>query len=200
MRILSNQDFAKLVQNKLPKLKAIGSVKAEKDPHGFVSEKDVDEYISVLSYSEEKSANWLKSLKVLAKNGTLRRIQSGVTTWEDHLAEVHQKKVAGEISFDINDHVMLEDGKLGVVVDYRPEEKEFVVLLNPFEVKQVPGKDLSRVAQHSVDMSGMGPFGIGNRPREQKWCDNCGVDLGMREPNEESLCPACALENQEEDE
>ena len=62
-----------------------------------------------------------------------------------HVASLRRK---GEIAFNIGDHIMLkENGKHGTVVDYLPEDKQFLVMLNPYQLMSYEKKELEKVAK-----------------------------------------------------
>ena len=154
MVILSNVEFEKLVSEQSPRLKMVAKNRCKLNPKGFIKLSDLDAVIHVCQYTGDKgSVRWLKSLKSLAQSGKLAKIKSkdGLHAWERHaihVAELHKK---GEIAFDLFDHIMLkEDGRRGTVVDYQPDTKEFVVALNPFELRSYPKKDLEKVAKKVV--------------------------------------------------
>lgn len=149
MNVLTNSEFENLVVDQTPRLKAIARQRSEQDPSGFLKMDDIQEYAKVCAYSgDQASSKWLKNLAVVYKNGTLQRIRTGKTTWEDHAAHVNKLYAAGEVKFNIGQHVFVEDeGRYGSVVDYMPDSKEYLVVLDPFQVKQFKKKDLEKVAQ-----------------------------------------------------
>jgi hypothetical protein len=148
MVILSNAEFAKLTVDQSPRLHAIASQRADNEPTGFLVAADAHEYVKVCTYSGDlKGAQWLKNLLAVAKNGKLQRIRDGSATWEDHLGEVLQLKAAKEIPFAIGDHIELkENGKYGSIVDYIPDSKQYLVVLDPFQVMLYKANELEKVA------------------------------------------------------
>lgn len=149
MKILSNYEFSELVKEQSPKLKAIAKSRVQENPKGFLHLSDVDTLITALTYSaDKKGAAWLKNLKSLAKSGRLQKTRTGLSALEDHLLKVSNLHRKGEIAFDIGDHIMLkENGKHGTVVDYVPEDKQFLVMLNPYQLVSYEKKDLEKVAK-----------------------------------------------------
>lgn len=148
MVILSNVEFNKLVENQSLRLRTIAKRRMDDDPNGLIKVSDLDPIIKVCSYSGDKKAvRWLKSLKSVATSGELTRIRRNPDAWQDHVLHVATLHRNGEIAFDLFDHIMLKDtGKRGTVVDYNPDSKEFIVALNPFEVKSFPKKELEKIA------------------------------------------------------
>jgi hypothetical protein len=151
MVILSNVEFEKLVSEQSPRLKMFARERCKLHPKGFLKLSDLDAVISVCQYTGDKgSVRWLKSLKSMAQSGKLNKIKNGngATAWQRHALHVAELYKKGEIAFDLFDHIMLkEDGRRGTVVDYQPESKEFVVALNPFELRSYPKKELEKVAK-----------------------------------------------------
>lgn len=147
MRVLSNAEFERLTTKQSYRLQAIAKRRAEKDPEGFLSIKEIPEYIQACTYSgDHKSATWLKSLVTLAQNGQLGRIRQGAESFEEHQVFVRNLKANGSIKFDLNDSVQCkESGRYGQVVDYIPDTKEYVVILDPFQVKTYKESDILKV-------------------------------------------------------
>jgi len=149
MRVLSNVEFEKLVAEQAPRLRVLARQRCEANPSGFISVDDLGIYTKAFEFSGDgQAAKWLKNLIVLAKNGKLARIRKGTTTWEDHVEQVTALHAAKEVKFNIGQHVYVEDeGRYGSVVDYIPDSKEYLVVLDPFQVKQYKKKDLEKVAK-----------------------------------------------------
>ena len=161
MNVLSSVEFEILAKKVTPKLTALSRAKCDKDPQGFVTLADVDAYIRACSYSgDAKASNWLKNLKLFATNGTLGRIRKGSNTWENHVLEVEVLHRRGEIKFNLGDSVMVkESGKYGQVIDYLPDEKEYVVVLDPFQMATLKPGDLDRVAKIEKEALELQPIG-----------------------------------------
>lgn len=149
MKIITNYEFEKLAEEQSSRLYAYAKSRREKDPKGWFTINDLDDVLQVWAYSgEENSVCFLKSLRSLAKSGKLEEMRKGNNILETHIKEVAYLHKKGEIAFDIGDHIMLKDnGKRGTVVDYRPDSKEFLVVLNPFQLTFYPKKDLEKVAK-----------------------------------------------------
>ena len=118
----------------------------DSDPAGHLTIEEIPEFVKVCTYSgDRRSANWLKSLIALAQNGQLRRVRDGAETFDDHREYVHALKANGSIKFGLNDHVQCkETGKFGTIVDYIPDTKEYIVILDPFQVKMYKDSDLNK--------------------------------------------------------
>lgn len=153
MNILTNSEFAEITKNQTPRLRATANARATRNPEGQFTMQDLDKTIQMCMYSGDKKATtWLKSLKVFAKGGYIRRIKQGLSTYDDHVLDVHQKYAAGELPFNLFDNIMLKDtGKRGTVVDYNPTTKEYIVALDPFQIKSYPKGDLQKIATKVVD-------------------------------------------------
>jgi hypothetical protein len=148
MRILSNVEFEKLAEKESPRLKAIAKHRCDKSPDGFLTTDDIADYAKVCMYSgDHKTANWLKSLAILAKNGKIARLRKNASTWEDHVEQVHMMHRAKEIPFDIGQHVYCKDcERYGSIADYIPDSKEYLVVLDPFQLRTYKKNDLEKVA------------------------------------------------------
>jgi hypothetical protein len=134
--IITNEEFLFLVEGRSPRLKQIAKVRHENDLTGSLTEKDVDA-ISFSCYSSgcTDDVEWLKSLKIFSRNGTIDRIKTGNTTWNEHVAEVHVMKGQQKIPYAIKEMVIVKDsGKKGMVADYNVEKGEYIILLTPFQV------------------------------------------------------------------
>jgi len=149
MKVLSNYEFSELVLDQSPRLKAIAKGRLTSKPKGFLTLADVDTLITTLTYSaDKKGAAWLKNLKSLATSGRLQKTRTGMSKYDDHVLKVGSLYHKGEIAFNIGDHIMLkENGKQGTVVDYIPEDKQFLVMLNPYELRSYEKKDLEKIAK-----------------------------------------------------
>jgi hypothetical protein len=149
MNILSNVEFEKLITDLPPRMRAIAKERCDKSPYGFITLSELGEYAKMLEYSgDPRTAKWLKNLAVLAKNGKIAKLRSGNETWEDHVELVAALHTAEEIPFGIGQHIFITDeDRYGSVVDYIPATKEYLVVLNPFQVKQYKKDDLKKVAR-----------------------------------------------------
>lgn len=146
MRVLSNVEFKKLTEGQPYRLQAMATRRLDHDPAGYLTIDEIPEFVKVCTYSgDHKSANWLKSLMTLAQNGQLRRVRAGAETFDDHREFVLTLKANGSIKFGLNDHVQCkETGKFGTIVDYIPDSKEYIVILDPFQVKMYKESDLNK--------------------------------------------------------
>jgi len=153
MSVLSNVEFNSLTANQSARLKTIAVKRLEKDQSGFLTIADINEYIKICQYSgDKKSTQWLKNLLSLHKGGKLNRIRKGATTYQDHVEDVRMLHAAGNIPFDIGDSVRCnKSGKYGTVIDYIPDTKEYLVVLNPFQMKTYSKGDITKVAQFEQD-------------------------------------------------
>ena len=149
MVIISNVEFEKLTDGQSSRLKTIAKARADADPSGFLTVDETQDYIKACVYSGDNSAaQWLKNLIVLSANGTIKRVRSGQTTWEDHCTDVRIRYAAKEIPFDIGQHVFCKDcGRYGSIADYIPDSKEYLVVLDPFQVRQYKKSELEKVAK-----------------------------------------------------
>ena len=146
MTILSNVEFEKLTDHQAPRLRAIAKQRCDQSPKGFLTLDDVGQYIKACMYSGDKEAvQWLKSLIVISKNGKLTRLRSKSDTWEDHVEEV--RRLGAEGVLDINQHVRCkETGRYGSIADYNKDSKEYIVVLDPFQIKTFKSNELEKVA------------------------------------------------------
>jgi hypothetical protein len=152
MVILSNVEFEKLAAGQSARLKAIAKARCDQESAGFLTAADTQVYIKAcMASGDKKAAQWLKSLIVIAKNGKLDRIRKGATTWEDHVEEVHALSAANE-ALDIGQHVRCkETGRYGSVVDYNVDSKEYIIILDPFQVKTYKSNQIETVASHKIN-------------------------------------------------
>lgn len=149
MRVLSNVEFETLVEGQSPRLKTLAKQRCVQSPTGFLTIEDIATYTKACEYSGDKaSSSWLKNLAVLAKNGKLQRIRTGANTWADHVEHVHALYAAKSAPFNIGQHVFVDDvGRYGSIADYIPDTEEYLVILDPFQVKTYKKKDLEKVAK-----------------------------------------------------
>jgi len=148
MTILSNVEFEKLAADQSPRLRTIAKYRCDQAPKGFLNLDDIGQYITACTYSGDKhGVQWLKSLIVIAKNGKLGRLRTGSDTWEDHVENMHQLSAAGD-ALDIGQHVRCKDsGRYGSIADYNKDTKEYIVVLDPFQVKTFKSNKLEKVAK-----------------------------------------------------
>ena len=148
MTILSNVEFEKLAADQSPRLKAIAKKRCDQSPTGFLTLDDVGHYIEACTYSgDKKAAQWLKSLIVISKNGKLSRLRNKSDTWEDHVEDVRRLSAAGD-ALDIGQHVRCKDtGRYGSIADYNEDTKEYIVVLDPFQVQTFKSNKLEKVAK-----------------------------------------------------
>lgn len=143
MNVVSNQEFVKLVEGRSNQLRSLARKRAENDPSGYLVVSELENIMKVAGSTPPADRMWLQKLYVMATSGRLARIRQGHETWEDHVAAVHVLHAQSTIPFDINDHVILKDtGKSGMVGDYNPDTKEYVVFTNPFQMAIVPADKL----------------------------------------------------------
>lgn len=152
MNVISNSEFVALVDGQSPRLKTIAKQRYEASPKGSLTLDDIRTYTQTFEYSGDRASSaWLKNLAVLAKNGKIQRIKSGATTWDDHVEEVRSLYAAKSAPFNIGQHVFVEDvGRYGSIADYIPDTEEYLVILDPFQVKTYKKKDLEKVAKVAV--------------------------------------------------
>jgi hypothetical protein len=148
MQVLTNVEFEQLVSDQSKRLRSIAKARCDRNPQGHVTLQDIDSIRSACQASGDMtSVKWLGSLRTVATNGQLKKLRSGSETWEEHEIYVHHLYAQKKIPFDLNQAVMLKDtGKRGKVVDYNPTTGDFIVVLNPFQVRNYPAKDLEKIA------------------------------------------------------
>jgi hypothetical protein len=148
MKIISNIEFVKLVENQPAMLRRIAAERYKNNPHGKLTMSDLEKIIDIFRFTaDRKSISWLQSLVVLAKNGKIARMRRNATNYTDHVEEVNLLHRTGSIQFDLHDHVMCkESGRYGTVIDYIPSTKEFLVILDPFHVRTYKADQLDKVA------------------------------------------------------
>jgi len=136
MNVITNQEFLVLVENRSPRLKCVAKMRAESDPTGSISDKDLtDLMFSCTASGCTADVEWLKNLKIMAKNGTIGRLATGRANWKEHIAEVEWMKNQKKIPYAIKEMVVVkESGKKGTVADYNVDTGEYIVLLTPFQV------------------------------------------------------------------
>ena len=146
---LSNAEFEVLTSDQSSRLKMIAHERYKQDPHGLLTREAVDTYIKTCEYTgDTQSVQFLKNLVTLANNGMMDRIRTGATTWEDHKIHVAVLRKRGAIKFNIGDHVLCNDtGSFATIVDYLPTTKEYMVVIDPFQLKQYAQKDLEKIAK-----------------------------------------------------
>jgi len=149
MTILSNVEFEKLAADQSPRLRTIAKQRCDQAPTGFLTLDDIGQYITACTYSGDKqSVQWLKSLIVISKNGKLNRLRNKSDTWEDHVEDV--RRLAAEGVLDIGQHVRCKDsGRYGSIADYNKDTKEYIVVLDPFQVQTFKSNKLEKVAEES---------------------------------------------------
>jgi hypothetical protein len=152
MKVISNQIFAQLAEDQSPRLKSIAKDCCVRDPNGYVTLQQLEEYSKACEYSgDHKASRWLKNLMILSKNGTITRIRTGKATWEDHVAEVRALHATKDIPFDIGQHIFVKDcGRYGSIADYIPDTKEYLVVLDPFQLRTYKKNELQKVAEAHV--------------------------------------------------
>lgn len=148
MTVLSNVEFEKLVSEQSPVLKTIARKRCDASPVGHVMLAELAEITQTFDYTgDRKTAQWLKNLAVLAKNGKIAKLRSGNGGWQEHAEHVAALHRAAEIPFGLGQHIFVSDeGRYGSVVDYIPDTKEYLVVLDPFQVKQYKKDELKKVA------------------------------------------------------
>lgn len=150
MKILSNSEFEILAEKQSNVLKSMAKSRAKNDPQGFLNDDDVTAYMTACMHAgDHSSVKWLKNLRYIAKSGLLSRLRKGGSLWENHVIQINAMFKRGEVKFNIGDAVSVkETGKQGQVVDYLPEDKEFIVVLDPFQVKNFSAGDIEKVASN----------------------------------------------------
>jgi len=149
MKIVSNSEFEALTSKCAPRLRAMAKSRNRNDPAGQLTASDLDAYMEACMYAgDHKSVQWLKNLKHLSKSGMLRQLRQGKSNWNNHALHIEALHRKGEIKFKLGDAVMVkETGKQGQIIDYFPDEKEFLVVLDPFQIKTIKPGDLEKVAR-----------------------------------------------------
>lgn len=144
MTKVSNFMFFKLSEGRSNRLRTIAAKRYEKDPQGFLTGKDLEDLAVVCKYAhEEPDVRWIRNVSTLMSSGKLESMLEGKFAFSDHAAEVRHLVAEEKIPFGIKDMVVLkENGKSGVVADYNIDTKEYLVILNPFQLRNVPASEL----------------------------------------------------------
>lgn len=144
MKNVSNHVFFKLTEGRSNRLHTIASKRYEKDPQGSLTGKDLEDLAVVCKYAhEEPDVTWIRTLSTLLSSGKLASMLHGKFAFSDHVAEVKQLVAQEKIPFGIKDMVVMkENGKSGVIADYNVDTKEYIVILNPFQLRNVPASEL----------------------------------------------------------
>jgi hypothetical protein len=136
MTLLTNEEFEKLASSQTNRIKVWASNRVENSPNGSFTLKDLDSLIEVCAYSGDKSIGWLKNLKSLAVSGKLHQLKANRNTYEDHRYEIELLASQKKIPFAIGDKVQcVANGKMGVVADYNTSSEEYIVVLDPTEIR-----------------------------------------------------------------
>lgn len=148
MNVISNAEFVKLVENQTTRLRGFASQRLKANPAGAMTLGEIENLAETCKFmGDAKSSGWLQSLSVMARSGKLARLRRNAHTYQDHVEEIHLLKRTGAIQFDLHDHVVCkETGRYGSVVDYIPDTKEFVVILDPFAIRTCKADQLEKVA------------------------------------------------------
>lgn len=143
MSVMSNSDFAKLAESRSGWLKSAAGIKYRKDPDGGVSREDLVHLAKQCrAYNKFADDKWLKSLIAMNDQGILDQIKQGVGVF-NHVASVKLLHAQKKIPFAINEMVLVkESGRRGIVVDYLTDAGEYVIALDPFEIRQLKSSDL----------------------------------------------------------
>jgi len=144
--VMTNAQFYRLAEKLSPFLKVLSSDRHERDPDGYITKKDLEEISSVCrSSGRHKDANTINSVLKMHTTGMLRRILSNRMNWEDHTAEVSYMHSIKSIPFNINERVIIkETGQQGTIADYNVQSGKYIVVTDPFRVKDLePGELLS---------------------------------------------------------
>jgi len=149
MVVLSNVEFAKLVEGQSPMLRAIANKRCDSSPNGSVTLDEIKRMISTCAYCGDAQGNrYLKSLASLAQSGQLQDLRSGRESFDTHRVHIGSLVKKGEVPFDIFDSVVLkESGQRGTIVDYNADTKEYLVSLDPFHLRVYPKGELEKVAR-----------------------------------------------------
>jgi hypothetical protein len=141
---LSNYVFFKLAADRSNRLHTLATKRFEKEPQGSLTTHELDELALICKYShEDNDVTWLRTLGTLLTSGRLASMLHGKFSYQDHVAEINNMVAQEKIPYGIKDLVVLKDGgKSGVIADYNTDTKEYMVILNPFQLRNVPAKDL----------------------------------------------------------
>lgn len=144
MTKVSNFEFFKLSEGRSNRLHTVATKRYEREPKGFLTNSELNDLAVMCKYSHEDSdVTWLRTLATMASTGKLASMLKGRFTFEDHVAEVRNMVAQEKIPYGIKDMVVIKDtGKSGVIADYNVDTKEYIVILNPFQIRNVPAKDL----------------------------------------------------------
>ena len=144
MARVSNFEFCKLTEGRSNRLHTIAAKRYEKEPKGFLTSSDLDDLAIMCKYAhEDRDVTWLRTLITMASTGKLASMLKGKFSVKDHFAEVRQMVAQEKIPYGIKDMVVMKDtGKSGVIADYNVDTKEYIVVLNPFQIRNVPANEL----------------------------------------------------------
>lgn len=144
MTTVSNSEFLTLSEGRSNRLRTIARKRYESNPKGSLTQTDLDELATVCKYSHEnKDVTWLRTLGTMMSTGKLNNLRRGNFDFQDHAVEVQRLVAQEKIPFGLKDMVVLkESGKAGVVADYNVDTKEYIVILNPFQIRNVPASEL----------------------------------------------------------
>jgi len=136
MILLTNEEFEKLASNQTNKIRVWASNRVNNSPNGDFTLQDLDSLIEVCAYSGDKSIGWLKNLKSLAVSGKLQQLKANRNTYEDHKVEIELLASQKKIPFSIGEKVQcVANGKFGVIAEYNVGSEEYIVVLDPMEIK-----------------------------------------------------------------
>jgi hypothetical protein len=144
MGTVTNAEFLRLTEGRSNRLRTMARKRYEGDARGSLTTADIEDFASVCKYAhEDRDVTWLRTLGTMVSTGRLSAMRSGKFDFADHAAEVQRLVAQQKIPFGLKDMVVIKDsGKAGVVADYNTETKEYIVILNPFQLRTVPASDL----------------------------------------------------------
>ena len=144
MGTVTNAEFFTLAKDRSNRLRTIARKRYESAPEGHLKQSDLDELATVCKYAhEDKDVTWLRTLGTLMSTGKLNDLRRGKFDFNDHALEVQRLVAQQQIPYGLKDMVIIKDsGKAGVVADYNTDTKEYIVILNPFQIRNVPASEL----------------------------------------------------------
>ncbi|MFA5132745.1 MAG: hypothetical protein WC444_05490 [Candidatus Paceibacterota bacterium] len=143
-KVLSNYEFAVVASKQSPWMAAKAKKRLVSAVKGFVSRSDLNVILAeCVACNKPEDAKWIRAVMSAYDSGKLSNLRQDKGDWVTHLAHVRVLSDSKKIPFGLREMVMVKDtGMVGQVMDYLVDKDEYVVVLNPFEIKQLPASAL----------------------------------------------------------